>query len=120
MLTIAYGCADAVKQASKAVAAALGQGVHGKAHAARPQAAELQWRSLHCLLQQRLQPLIPCTSLASCTMSNKPCTLPLGAHLRPIISCILLSLLQLKPLIECTSHASWADCINLPPRVQQG
>ena len=66
MLTLLYGRADAVQQAAKGVAAALGQGVHGKAHAAGPQAAELQRCSLHCLLQQRLQPLTPCASLASC------------------------------------------------------
>lgn len=66
-LTLRYGGADAVEQGSQGFAAPLsGQGVHSKAHAACPQAAELQGRCLDSLTEQRLQPFAPCAGFATC------------------------------------------------------
>ena len=66
-LTLRYGGADAVKQGSQGLATPLsGQRVHSEAHAACPQAAELQGRCLDSLTEQRLQPFAPCAGFATC------------------------------------------------------
>lgn len=87
-LTWVYGRADAAQQASECIAATLRQAVHSKAHAARPQAAELQRRSLHGLLQQRLQPFAPCTTGAACIVQILAfaCCLCLGLPEQGVLS----------------------------------